>query len=165
MNITTVPGYALALVVDDLYGLPHPLTVGVWRLGDYNPRGKLPESHKLFLGTGEGFNNWKHKFEEGEESIGVVIRIRLAGFYGFESLGQLSLIEGEEQILTLSDNHVLMSIDGVKQLEQDLRVVKNTFTKRLADDAKKKRIIKDAEKAMEEAKRSIEFGAATEEHE
>ena len=139
MNITTVLGYALALVVDDMYGLPNPLTVGVWRLGDYNPAGKIPEDHKLFLGTGEGFNNWRHSFEEGEDSIGVVVRIRLAGFYPFETLGQLSLIEGE-QLLTLTDSYVLMPVDAIKQMAEKLPQAKELFKQHLAVEARKQRI-------------------------
>ena len=74
MELDTLPGYVLAFVVDPLYGLPKPVTVGIWRLGDYNPAGQIPKEYELFLGTGEGFNNWRHKFDENEDSIGVVVR-------------------------------------------------------------------------------------------
>jgi hypothetical protein len=119
MEIDTVPGYTLAFVVDTLYGLPKQMTVGVWELGDYDPTGQLPESHKLFLGTGEGFNNWKHQFEEGEESTGVVVRIRQAGFIHFESLGQLSRNHRDEQWLTFTDAHMLMPMKSIEYIRKN----------------------------------------------
>ena len=121
MNITTVHGYTLALIIDQLYGLPKMMNVGVYKLGEYNPQGQIPAGHELFLGDGEGFNNWRHKLPEEttEISIGIIIRIRRAGFRPFECIGQLEVTE-DEQVITLTDDHQLMRMDGIKQFQQDV---------------------------------------------
>lgn len=116
MNIATTPGYVLAFVVDPLYGLPKPMTVAVYRLGDYDPSGQIPPGHQLFLGTGEGFNAWNHKFDPNDAgSIPIVIRIRLAGFTFFECIAQLEQNQREEQHIVLADDYKLMRIDGIKE--------------------------------------------------
>jgi hypothetical protein len=141
VNISTVPGYALALVVDQLYGLPKGVTVGVWRLGDYDPSGQLPEENKLFLGTGEAYNNWKHRFDPNDAgSIPVVIRIRHGGLYPFECIGQLEEIVEEEygetvtkQYITLADDHKLMPWDAIKEREELLKKVAEAYNRTLME--------------------------------
>ena len=116
MNISTAVGYVLAFVVDPLYGLPKAMNVGVYRLGDYDPSGQIPPGHQLFLGTGEAFNAWRHKFDPNDGgSIPVVIRIRLAGFSFFECIAQLEQNQREEQHIMLADDHKLMAMTGIKE--------------------------------------------------
>jgi len=87
MNIFALPGFSIGFYLDHVYGLPEHFVIGIWELNETTSMGgTMPEEAKIFLGSGEAFNNWRW---DGSEETPVFVRIRQAGLIAIESVGML----------------------------------------------------------------------------